>query len=45
MSKVPISAERIREAKALYLKGDYKSSAEKLRLIRESLERFERRIK
>jgi hypothetical protein len=42
--KVPISAERIREAKALFQNGDQKMSAAKLREVRESLENFERRI-
>ena len=42
--KVPISAERIREAKALFQKGDNKMSAAKLREVRESLEAYERRI-
>lgn len=42
--KVPISAERIREAKALNEAGDFKGAAEKMREVRESLENFERRI-
>jgi hypothetical protein len=43
--KVPISAERIREAKALFQKGDNKMSAAKLREVRESLEDYCNRIK
>lgn len=43
-SKVPISAERIREAKALMGKGDVKGSAAKMREVREALEAFEKRI-
>lgn len=43
-AKVPISADRIREVKALIAKGDGKSAAEKLRDIREGLEAYERRI-
>lgn len=42
--KVPISAERIKEAKALLAKGDYKDAAQTLRDIRERLEEFEKRI-
>ncbi len=42
--KVPISAERIREAKALFAAGDKKGSAEKLREVREKLEAYEKRI-
>ncbi len=42
--KVPISAERIKEAKALYNKGDYTGSAKKMREVREGLENFERRL-
>lgn len=42
--KVPISAERIKEAKALLAKGDYKDAAQTLRDIREKLEEFENRI-
>ena len=42
--KVPISAERIKEAKALMAAGDDKGSAEKLREVREALERYEQRI-
>lgn len=43
--KVPISAERIEEVKALIAKGDGKSAATKLRELREGLERFEHSIK
>lgn len=42
--KVPISAERIKEAKALLARGDYKDAAQTLRDIREKLEEFESRI-
>jgi hypothetical protein len=42
--KVPISAERIREAKALFQNGDQKMSAAKLREVRESLENYCDRI-
>jgi len=42
--KVPISAERIREAKALMAAGDGKGAAEKMREVREALERYEKRI-
>lgn len=42
--KVPISAERIREAKALFAKGDVKGSAAILREVRERLEVFEQRL-
>ena len=43
-TKVPISAERIKEAKAMFEKGDSKGSAEKLREVREGLERYCNRI-
>lgn len=43
--KVPISAERIREAKALMAAGDGKGAAEKMREVREALERYESRLK
>ena len=43
--KVPISAERILEAKALLAKGDLKGSADRMRQVRESLENFEQRIR
>jgi len=43
--KVPISAERIREAKALFESGDDKGAAEKMREVREALERYESRLK
>lgn len=42
--KVPISAARIKEAKELVAKGDGRGAAEKLREIREGLEKYERRI-
>lgn len=42
--KVPISAERIREAKALMAKGDGRGAAEKMREVREKLEAYEKRI-
>ena len=42
--KVPISAARIREAKALMAKGDARGAEEKMRDVRERLEDFERRI-
>lgn len=45
VNKVPISAQQIREAKALFENGDYKLSAEKLRGIREKLEDHCNRIK
>lgn len=43
--KVPISAEKIAEAKKLFYSGDQHGAAEKMREVRESLERYERRIK
>ena len=42
--KVPISAERIKEAKALYAKGDVTGSVRLLREVREKLENFERSL-
>lgn len=42
--KVPISAARIREAKALMAMGDARGSAEAMRDVREALERYEARI-
>ncbi len=42
--KVPISKERIEEAKALFAKGDMLGSARRLREVREALERFERTL-
>lgn len=42
--KVPISAEKIAEAKALFEKGDHKASAAKMHEVVEALEEFERRI-
>lgn len=45
ISKVPISADRIREVKELIeQKKDGKTAAQKLREIREALEIHERRI-
>lgn len=43
-AKVPISAEKIKQAKALFEKGDILGSVEKMREVRESLEKYERRI-
>lgn len=43
-TKVPISKARIEEAKALYASGDILGSVEKLREVRESLERYCNRI-
>lgn len=43
-TKVPISAERIKEAKELVAKGDGRGAAEVLRDVRDGLERYERRI-
>jgi hypothetical protein len=43
--KVPISAERIEEAKKLFMAGDEKGSVLKMREVREALESYERRIK
>lgn len=42
--KVPISAERIREAKALLKAGDRDGCARKIREVREQLEEYEKRI-
>lgn len=42
--KVPISAERIREAKALMAQGNTKEAAAKMREVREALEAFEARL-
>lgn len=42
--KVPISAERIREAKEQIARGDGKGAEQTLRELREGLERFERRL-
>jgi hypothetical protein len=44
VAKVPISAERIQEAKALYNKGDIRGSASAMREVREGLEAYEARI-
>lgn len=44
MKKVPISAARIREAKALMAKGNTTGAAAKMREVREALEDFEQRI-
>lgn len=43
-SKVPISRERIEEAKRLFDSGDPGAAADKLREVREGLERYERRL-
>lgn len=43
-SKVPISAERLRQAKALLQAGNAKGSAAILREVRYALEAFEKRI-
>jgi hypothetical protein len=42
--KVPISAARIKEAKALLARGDPKGSVLKMREVREALERFESKL-
>jgi hypothetical protein len=42
--KVPISAERILQAKAMFEAGDSKGAAEKMREVREALENYEKRI-
>lgn len=42
--KVPISADRIREAKALFEARDSRGAAEKMREVREALERYEARL-
>ena len=43
-TKVPISKEKILEAQRLIEKNDGKGAAEVLRGLRDSLERYERRI-
>jgi hypothetical protein len=43
-SKVPISAERIRQARDLLNKGDPMSSAAAMREVREGLEAYEQTI-
>lgn len=43
-TKVPISKERIEEAKKLYLSGNVRGSLEILRDVREGLERYCNRI-
>jgi len=43
-TKIPISAERIREAKALMAQGRPKECAAKLREVREGLEAYESRL-
>ena len=43
--RIPLSKERIEEAKKLMEQKDYKGVADKLRDIREGLEDYERRIK
>ena len=42
--KIPISRERILEAKALFDKGDIMGSVSKMRELREALERYERTL-
>lgn len=42
--KIPISAARIRQAKAEYKAGNYTNSAVLLRDVREKLEAFEARL-
>ena len=42
--KVPISAEKIRQAKEFLAKNDGKSALQVIRDVREVLENFERRI-
>lgn len=42
--KVPISAERIRQAKEQIERGDSKGAEQTLRELREGLENYERRI-
>jgi hypothetical protein len=44
-TKVPISKERIEEAKKLYASGNARGSLEILRDVREGLERYCNRIK
>jgi hypothetical protein len=44
IGKVPISAERIREAKEAVIRGDSKTAIQILRELNEGLENFERRI-
>lgn len=43
--KKMISKERLEEARAAYMKGDLRSSLEKLRDVREGLEKYCSRIK
>lgn len=43
-TKIPISAERIKEAKAFIAAKNAKGAVEALRDIREGLENYERRI-
>lgn len=43
-SKVPISAQRLREAKALMQAGDPKAAAAILREVREKLENYASRL-
>lgn len=42
--KVPIDAEKIRQAKALFKAGDIRNSAALIREVRESLAEFEKRL-
>lgn len=43
--KIPISAKRIEEAKALFQKGDNKGAEIKMREVREALESYLKRLK
>jgi hypothetical protein len=43
--KVPISAERIREAREMIAKGDMKGLADRLRSVREKLEDYEEKLR
>lgn len=42
--KVPISKERIAEAKAKYMSGDKKSAVELMREVNDKLENYNRRL-
>lgn len=43
--KVPISAARIKAAKAEMAKGNVKGAVENMKAVRESLQEFERRLR
>lgn len=43
-AKIPISAEQIEKAKALYESGDQKGAVTVMRQLREGLEKFEKRM-